>query len=293
MKKTILSSGVLAVFALVFSMIFANHAFAMQPTLSLSTYNNVVQLTIYGNPYSSVSLEYQGNYGLQNEGVIGTTNSAGYLSTTISPSSYLIAGGSNVFVIINGQQSSYAVWPTLSSSYGATYNGYYPYNTYPTYTTNYTYPTYSNYSYPINYYSTTYTQPLGLSTNSLSLSQGQSQTIQIYPSNTIYNNGYDYGNSDYYISTNQKPNVASASINGSSLMIYATGYGSSNITVCQNSSYNGSSPSCGTVLVTVTNPYQNYNYNNYYNCPPYSQYNYNNNNNYNPNYYGNLSYPIY
>ncbi len=280
MKKNLLTSGMLAVFALVFSVVFAHHAFAMQPTLSLSTYNNTVQLTVYGDPYSSVSLEYQGTYGLQNEGVIGTTNSAGYLSTTISPSSYLIAGGSNVFVIINGQQSSYAVWPTLSSSYGATYNGYYPYSTYSGYTTNYTYPTYY---YP----ATTYTQPLGLSTNTISLSQGQSQTIQIYPStnynynNTYNNNGYNYGNSNYYISTNQNPNVASASINGSSLVVYATGYGSSNVTVCQNSSYNGSGPSCGTVLVTVTNPYPNYNNYNYgYPCPIY-----NNQQQYYPSYY--------
>lgn len=272
MKKIILKSGFVGLLTLALGAIFATHAFAMQPTLSLSTYNNGIQINVYGDPNSSIYLEYQTPYRIQTGGVIGTTNNAGYFSSVINTGTYLIDGGSNVFVVINGQQSSYATWPTLSSGYGATYNTYYPYNNY----SNYSYPTYSNY-YP----ATTYTQPLGLSTNTISLSQGQSQTIQLYPSNNYnyYNNGYAYGNS-YYISTNQNPNIASAYITGSSLMIYGTSYGSSNVTVCQNSSYNGSSPSCGTVLITVTNPYQNQNYNNGYPCPMY-----NNQQQYYPTYY--------
>ncbi len=242
-------------------------------------------MTVYGDPNSAVHLEYQTAYRIQDEGIIGTTNNVGYFSTTVSTSSYLITGGSNVFVVINGQQSSYAVWPNLSSDYGATYNGYYPYNNYQPYTPSYTLPTYSTYTYPTNYYpTTTYLQPLGLSSNTVSLSQGQSQTIQIYPSNNynynnIYNDGYSYGN-NFYISNNQNSNVASTSINGSSLIVYAIGYGNSNITVCQNS-YNGSSPSCGTVLVTVINPYQNQNYYNY----GYPYPGYNNQQQYYPTYY--------
>jgi uncharacterized cupredoxin-like copper-binding protein len=78
------------------------------------------------------------------------------------------------------------------------------------------------------------------SPSSLSLSSGQSSTV------TIYNNGGSYyGN--YYISSNSNSNVASASVSGNNLYVYALTSGTTNISVCQS----GSS-GCATLYVTVS-----------------------------------------
>ncbi len=78
-------------------------------------------------------------------------------------------------------------------------------------------------------------------TSNVSLTAGQSQTVTIYN-----NNNYNYNNS-YYISSNGNPNVATASISGSSLYLNGLASGSTSISVCQNNV-----SSCATLYVTVT-----------------------------------------
>jgi len=80
---------------------------------------------------------------------------------------------------------------------------------------------------------------ISLSQTNLSLSQGQSAAV------SIYGNG---GN--YYISSNSNSGVASASLNGSTLNVYALSSGSSTMSICQN---NGSG--CASVYVTVGGGY--------------------------------------
>jgi hypothetical protein len=76
------------------------------------------------------------------------------------------------------------------------------------------------------------------SQSSITLTSGQSSTINIYS-----NNAYGF----YYISSNSNNNVVSASISGSSLYLSPIASGSSTITVCQ---YNNNN--CGSVYVTVS-----------------------------------------
>src|SRR3989344_1770688 len=91
---------------------------AMTPTLSLYATGNgdAVQVTVNGDAYASVLLYYQkSGYGWLTQS-IGTTNSNGYISTTISTSSYGIVSGSSVRVTVNNQQSLDVVWPYSTTS---------------------------------------------------------------------------------------------------------------------------------------------------------------------------------
>lgn len=81
---------------------------------------------------------------------------------------------------------------------------------------------------------------ISFSNGNPTLTLGQSQTISIYSNTGAYNN--------YYISTNTNSSSISASISGSSLMLYAQNIGNSAITVC---SY--SSSSCATLNAYTTN----------------------------------------
>lgn len=86
---------------------------------------------------------------------------------------------------------------------------------------------------------------LSLSQTNLYLSVGQSSTI------TSYNN---YGN--LYVSNNSNSSVATATANGNTISVYGVASGSTNLTICQT----GNNNSCGTVYVTVSGNYYNYNY---------------------------------
>jgi len=84
---------------------------------------------------------------------------------------------------------------------------------------------------------------VSFSQNNISINTGNSTTV------TVSNNGgsYYYG---YYVSNNSNSSVASATINGSTLTVYGSSYGSDSITVCQSGSgqYGGQ---CGTLYVSV------------------------------------------
>ncbi len=91
------------------------------PTLSLTSAGdgNTVDVNVTGDPSASVILFYtQTNVG-QELTTLGTTNSSGSFSGSISTSGLGIAGGSVVYVRtdgINGPQSASVSWPNLSTT---------------------------------------------------------------------------------------------------------------------------------------------------------------------------------
>lgn len=118
MRKILLVS-ILVVFVSGISFWAIPAAKAVTPTLSVSASGNgdSVQITVSGDPNSAVYLYYQKtNYGFQSQ-YIGTTNTYGYLSTTISASAYGISSGASVYAMVNNQQSQNVAWP-----YGYNYN---------------------------------------------------------------------------------------------------------------------------------------------------------------------------
>jgi len=150
MKKIALFAGIALVAVGMLGSIFI--ASAMTPTLSLYSSGNsdAVQATVNGDSYASVTLYYQkSGYGLQSW-YMGSTNSSGYLSTSLSMSNLGVVSGSNAYVMINNQQSTSVSWPygsytggpislsqsniNLSVSQTTTvtiYGGYAPYSMYP------------------------------------------------------------------------------------------------------------------------------------------------------------------
>ena len=95
-------------------------AHAMTPTLSLAATGDgdSVQMTVNGDPNSSVLFVYIKSGTGQQITSVGTTNGSGNLTTTISSSSYGVPSGSSVYVIVgglNGTQSSTTTWPQVSS----------------------------------------------------------------------------------------------------------------------------------------------------------------------------------
>ena len=73
-----------------------------------------------------------------------------------------------------------------------------------------------------------------LSQNNLSMTPGQNTTV------------YVTGNGGYYIGSNSTTSVASATISGNSIIISAIGYGTDNISICQNGGQ------CVTLTVSVS-----------------------------------------
>ena len=91
---------------------------------------------------------------------------------------------------------------------------------------------------------------ISLSQSSVYLSSGQSANVSIYG-----------GGNNYYISSNSNSGAVSASLSGNTINVYGYYSGSSNITVCSNSSSYG----CVILYVTVSG-----NNMNYYNQTPVS-----------------------
>jgi hypothetical protein len=91
------------------------------PTLSLTSNGDgdTVQVNVSGDPNVGVIFFYTKTNVGQELATIGTTNSSGSLSVSISTSGYGIAGGSLVYVRtngINGLQSAQVTWPNLSTT---------------------------------------------------------------------------------------------------------------------------------------------------------------------------------
>ncbi len=193
-------------------LLVASSAFAaITPTLSLyATGNGQVQVNVNGDPNATVTFYYQNNgSGSYTSSNIGSTNSSGFFTTTFSSGSYNIGYNSQVYVVVNGVQSSYTNWP-YSNGGG---NG-----------------------------------SVSLSQNSLALQNGQNASVNIYG-----------GSNGYYVSSNSNAGIASVSINGNQVNVYANGnQGSTNILICSNNNYGNNN--CATLYVTVNGGNNNYNY---------------------------------
>lgn len=142
---------------------FSPSAYAVTPSLSISPTSSYgsdnVTLNINGDTNSSVYLYYYSGSTWQSRS-LGVTGNNGYLSVTVSGSTYGITAGNSVYVLVNGQQSPSVVWPYNTSSYYGS---------------------------------------LSLSQTSVTLASGQSTTVSVYnPNSYYYNNGTFYvsGNSN-------------------------------------------------------------------------------------------------
>jgi hypothetical protein len=91
-------------------------AFAATPTLSVSGNGDMVTMTVNGDANATVLMYYTKTGVGPTLHSIGTTNSSGYLSTSVSTSTLGVASGSAVHVTINSQSSSDVSWPTTSST---------------------------------------------------------------------------------------------------------------------------------------------------------------------------------
>ncbi len=102
------------------SLMFVSSAYAATPTLSAYATGNgdYVQLNISGDPSSSVVMSYLNISSTVQQSVLGSTNSSGSFSTTVSTSAYGVTPNSLFYVTVNGQRSDNGTWPygTASSS---------------------------------------------------------------------------------------------------------------------------------------------------------------------------------
>ena len=268
-----------------------SYAHAMTPTLSVTSNGDgdTVTVSVTGDSNSSVILYYYKNGVGSQFTPIGSTNSSGTFSTTISSSQYGITSNSIVHVStgsVSGPQSANATWPTVTSLITSSNTlslsqtgvvltvGQNTTITANNIGTSSIY-LYSNSNPQIaninisgsqvtiqanNYGTTTATlcmannslncssvyitvqnsgaQPLYFSQNSVTLSQGQSLSVQIS------------GGSGYYtVQSNSSQNQAlvQANISGSTLTLTTSSTsGSSSITVCSTDM-----TSCGIVNVTI------------------------------------------
>jgi len=284
MKTTQKIAALAAGMALTFGL-FVGQALAMTPTLSVtSTGNNSYnqyQVTVNGDANQGINLYYYNGSTIAPAIFLGTTNSNGYFTTTISQSNYNIPSGANTYVVVNNQQSPYITWPytngngstvTLSQStvnlavgqtqsvtiYGGSGSYYISSNT------NSNIVTSSISGNTINLYG----ENIGSTDISICSSNGGYGCVTLYATvggsgygNTIYlsqssvtlSTGQSTivtingGTGSYYISSNTNSNVASASVSGNTITIYGSAIGSTNVNIC---SYTGGS-SCVSLYVNV------------------------------------------
>ena len=120
MKNTPKISLFIAIFVLGFGLIsstFPQIAHAATPTLAFAqSGTNSIQISVNGDPNQVVNLfYYQIGSSISNSvGSIGTTNSSGFFSNTLNTGAYNIPAGASVYVVVNGQQSSTATWPSTT-----------------------------------------------------------------------------------------------------------------------------------------------------------------------------------
>ncbi len=261
-------------FALALLGFFAPKAMAMTPTLSLySIGNRGIQITVNGDPNLPVYLYYYpNNNGSITSTSLGSTNSSGYLSTTVDASAYNIGQNSSVYVTVDGIQSNTESWPYNN-------NGYYG-NIYLSQSSLYLNSGQSqsvsvsggNGSYYISSNSNSGVASASISGNEINVygyySGNTTVTVCSNSSNsgcvtlyvTVNGNNVNYnqtsvtltqnsvslavgqsesvgiygGTGIYYISSNPNQYVASVGLSGSSLQIYGIQNGSSVVTVCSS-----------------------------------------------------------
>lgn len=264
--------NILAIFLILAGFGFAGQAAAITPTLSVSATGSGdnVQINVTGDSNSSVLLFYGSNAFT----VLGTTNSSGSFSATISSATYNIAANSQVYVRvggISGQQSNTISWPWTQSSgtSGSTITlsqsaillnvgqtSTITANSSYLFLKNNTNPAIaninlngSNIAVTANAYGSTVASicVLGSTTNCADLSitvqnYGASQlgfsrnNFSIYSGQSASVSVTGSSSSNYIISNNSNPTAVQASINGATITLTATSTsGATSITVCSSS----------------------------------------------------------
>jgi Putative peptidoglycan binding domain len=262
------------------TLIAAPFVHAATPTLSLSNVGgDSVQMTVSADPNASVMFYYNiGSSSGMQVTTLGTTNSSGGFSMTVSSASYSINSGSSVYVIVNGQQSSMQSWPytaatgmpTLSQSsvtigLGQTTtitsqgNGTAVYmisnsnpsiatvqtngSTQITATGNQTGVTTASICYvgTASNCASLYITVQASSVQGLSFSQNNI-SVASGQNTTVSLSG---GSGSYNITNNSNPAAVSLGLTGNIISVYGVATGSSNVTVCD------SSKTCATLYVSV------------------------------------------
>lgn len=120
MKNTSKIPLFIAILVLSFGLIsstFPQIANAATPTLAFAqSGTNTVQISVNGDSNQVVNLYYYqiGSTISNSVGSIGTTNSSGFFSNTLNTGAYNIPAGASVYVVVNGQQSQTATWPSTT-----------------------------------------------------------------------------------------------------------------------------------------------------------------------------------
>ncbi|HEX4104492.1 MAG TPA: peptidoglycan-binding protein [Candidatus Paceibacterota bacterium] len=253
----------------------AGSAYAMTPSFSLSNEGNgTVEVSVSGDPNYNVMFYY--NVGSSSGGstTLGTTNSSGYFSETISPSSYNIISGDEAYVIVNGQQSSMQVWPapsgtpTLSEtsvtlglgqtaelySTGSSAGVYMASNSNPSVASIET----SGTEITITAIETGGTTATICYSGTASSCAGLNITVQTGSVLSFSQNNFTVGvgqgtavsvsggSGVYSVSSNSNPGVASAVQSGNTITVTGEEDGTTNVSVCDTSG------NCGTLYITVS-----------------------------------------
>ncbi len=271
--KNLNKIGLFVVFIFAIFGLFAPKAFAMTPTLSLySTGNNSVQITVNGDAYASVNLNYypNGNGSIISSN-IGSTNQNGYFNTSLNTNTYNIQQNSSVYITVNGSQSNSVSWP-YNNNYnngGSIYLSQSSLNVNSNQTvTDYIYGGSGTYNISSNSNSSIASAYItGNTVNVYGYNPG-STNITICSVNSGYGcvtlyvivngNNYNYspvtlsqsnvsvgigqsvnvgisgGTGLYYISSNTNQYLATVSTNGNTLSVYGRQVGSENVTICSS-----------------------------------------------------------
>ena len=272
--RVVLGGVVLGLLALLPAVVPAARA-STTPTLSLSAVNgDTVQIVVYGDANASVVFYYNvASSGGMQVTTLGSTNSSGYFSTTISASSYGITAGYSTYVIVDGVQSAMTIWPAPSGTpslsitnvtigLGQSLTVYSQSSAAAVYMENnsnasvalvaasstkititgaQTGSTYASICYvgtasncATLYVAVQSASPLSFSQNNFSVSVGQSTTLTV-----------SGGSGSYSINNNTNVSGATAVLSGSTITVTGVAAGTTNVAVCDT---NGS---CGTLYITI------------------------------------------
>ncbi len=251
------------------------------PVLMLSSVTgDLVQVTVNGDPNSSVNLYYNvGSPAGMQVRTLGATGPGGYFTAQVSTATYGINPGGTVYVVVNGQQSPLTAWPyaggagTLSLSQNNLVLGmgqsaivYVSGGSGLVQLLSNSNPSAANFSVSGAQITVTANNPGSAaatfcdrnnSSNCVLLFEttqsAATQNIAFGQSSAYLAAGQSTGVSisggggNYYLSVNSNPSLVQASISGATLFLVANNLsGSSNITVCASGTNY-----CGTLPVTV------------------------------------------
>ena len=256
-------------------LLVAASAYAATPTFSLSgASGDSATISVSGDPNASVMFYYNvaSASGMQTI-TLGTTNSSGYFSQTISASSYGINAGQSVYVVVNGQQSSMQTWPapsgmpTLSQSsvtlgLGQSVSIYSTGSSAPVYMSTNSNPSVASIQTNSTQITVTASQTgsanasicyTGTANNCTNLSitvqagsvlsfSQNNFTVAIGQGTTVTVTG---GSGSYSVTSNSNPSIASAIMSGNSITVTGSTVGNTNVTACDTSG------NCGTLDITV------------------------------------------